>query len=55
MSILKRIFAAVLMAGAVSAMPARAADVTIGALFPMSGLNASYGDIFSSGANLARE
>jgi len=55
MSILKRIFAAVLMAGAVSAMPARAADVTIGALFPMSGLNASYGDIFSSGANLARD
>ena len=55
MSILKRIFAAALMAGAVSAMPAHAADVTIGALFPMSGLNASYGDIFSSGANLARD
>ncbi|MGZ9713284.1 ABC transporter substrate-binding protein [Glaciimonas sp. GNP009] len=31
----------------------QAQDVTIGALFPMSGLNASYGDIFSSGANLA--
>lgn len=55
MSILKRIFAAALMTGAVSAMPAHAADVTIGALFPMSGLNASYGDIFSSGANLARD
>lgn len=34
---------------------AHAADVTIGALFPLSGLNASYGDIFGSGANLAAE
>ena len=55
MSLLKKVFAAALMAGVVSAMPARATDVTIGALFPMSGLNASYGDIFSSGANLARD
>lgn len=55
MSIVKRIFAAALIIGSVSAISARAADVTIGALFPMSGLNASYGDIFSSGANLARD
>lgn len=32
-----------------------AGDVTIGATFPMSGPNASYGDIFGSGANLAAE
>lgn len=32
-----------------------AADVTIGALFPLSGPNASYGDVFGSGANLAAE
>ncbi|MDY7579747.1 ABC transporter substrate-binding protein [Herbaspirillum sp. RTI4] len=55
MSILKNIVTAVLVAGAVSVVPVRAADVAIGALFPMSGLNASYGDIFSSGANLARD
>jgi len=33
----------------------QAADLTIGALFPLSGPNASYGDIFGSGANLAAE
>jgi branched-chain amino acid transport system substrate-binding protein len=55
MSMLKKILGAGLMAGAFAASPAYAADVTIGALFPMSGSNASYGDIFSSGANLAAE
>ena len=30
-------------------------DIKIGALFPMSGLNAAYYDIFGSGANLAVE
>jgi branched-chain amino acid transport system substrate-binding protein len=34
---------------------ARADDLTVGALFPMSGPNASYGDVFGSGANLAVE
>jgi len=34
---------------------ARAGDLTIGAVFPMSGPNASYGDIFGSGVNLAVE
>jgi ABC-type branched-subunit amino acid transport system substrate-binding protein len=34
---------------------ASAADVAIGAAFPMSGDNAEYGQIFSSGANLAVE
>ncbi|MCZ2498804.1 ABC transporter substrate-binding protein [Xylophilus sp. Kf1] len=33
----------------------QAADYTIGALFPLSGPNASYGDVFGSGANLAAE
>ncbi len=41
---------------ALSAAPAAfAQNTTIGALFPMSGPNATYGDIFSSGANLAAE
>lgn len=43
------------MAGAMCAAQVHATNLTIGALFPMSGLNASYGDIFSSGANLARD
>ncbi|HYG45047.1 MAG TPA: ABC transporter substrate-binding protein [Bordetella sp.] len=34
---------------------ATAADLTIGGLLPMSGSNAEYGQIFSSGANLAVE
>ena len=34
---------------------AQAADVNIGGLFPMSGSNAEYGQIFSSGADLAVE
>ena len=32
---------------------AAAEDLTIGALFPLSGPNSAYGDIFASGANLA--
>lgn len=35
------------------ALPAWAGDHTIGALFPLSGTNAEYGDIFGSGAALA--
>ena len=34
---------------------AGAQEIRIGAVFPLSGPNASYGDIFSSGANLAVE
>ncbi|MFL9924311.1 ABC transporter substrate-binding protein [Herbaspirillum lusitanum] len=56
MSQFKRVISAGVMACAlVAASASQAADVTIGALFPMSGLNASYGDIFGSGANLAAE
>ena len=38
-----------------AAAPAHAGDITIGADFPMSGPNATYGDIFGAGANLAAE
>jgi branched-chain amino acid transport system substrate-binding protein len=55
MSIFKKVFAAGMMLGVMAAAPAQAEDVTIGALFPMSGPNGTYGDIFSSGANLAVE
>ena len=41
--------------GALTFQPAIAADITIGAAFPMSGDNAEYGQIFSSGANMAVE
>lgn len=50
----QRLFAAGMLALAVlGASAAQAADLTIGALFPMSGPNAVYGTIFSSGADLA--
>lgn len=48
------------LAGAVAtfaylASPASAAEHTIGAVFPLSGPNAVYGDVFMSGADLAVE
>lgn len=39
--------------GIAVSLPASAADVVIGGLFPMSGTNAEYGQTFSSGADLA--
>ena len=36
-------------------LSAQAQDVKLGAVFPMSGPNATYGDLFSSGSNLAVE
>ena len=45
-------------AGVLSALlgaAASAQEIRIGAVFPLSGPNASYGDIFMSGANLAAE
>ena len=51
---LRTIFAGAL-AAVMGALPARADDVRIGAVFPMSGPNAIYGDIFGAGANLAVE
>lgn len=35
--------------------PAQAKDLQIGALFPLSGPNASYGDVFKTGVDLASE
>lgn len=52
---IKGIFLAGCVALAAAAAPAKAADLTIGALFPLSGPNASYGDVFGSGVNLAVE
>ncbi|WP_237173242.1 ABC transporter substrate-binding protein [Paracandidimonas lactea] len=43
------------VAAAIWGQVAHAKDVAIGALFPMSGPNATYGDIFGSGVNLAVE
>src|SRR5690606_14882778 len=51
----KRFFSVGLVAMAAWGSSAHSADVTIGALFPLSGLNATYGDIFGSGVNLAAE
>lgn len=51
------VFAAVaaLAAALVAPTPVQSKDHTIGALFPLSGPNASYGDVFMSGTNLAVE
>ncbi len=50
---IKRTLSLGIIAFAAWGASAQAADVKIGALFPMSGLNATYGDIFGSGVNLA--
>ncbi len=55
MTVIKRMFSAGLLSFAAWGASVHAADVTIGALFPLSGPNATYGDIFGSGANLAAE
>lgn len=52
---IKRILSVAVMATAAWGASAQASTITIGALFPMSGLNATYGDIFGSGVNLAVE
>lgn len=55
MSFLKRILSIGFAAFAAWGGTAQAGDITIGALFPMSGPNAVYNDIFGSGANLAAQ
>jgi branched-chain amino acid transport system substrate-binding protein len=45
----------VLGAALLGTFPAAAADMKIGAVFPMSGPNADYGDTFMQGTNLAVE
>jgi len=54
---MKKILASLALCHAASfaALNAAAEDLTIGALFPMSGSNAEYGEVFSTGANLAVE
>ena len=54
---MKKILASLALCHAASfaAFNAAAEDLTIGALFPLSGSNAEYGEVFSSGANLAVE
>lgn len=52
----KRVFSIGLLSlASMATASAYAADLTIGAVFPMSGPNASYGDIFGGGSNLAVE
>ena len=53
MLVYKKIFVAAATVCAMTTTIGYAQDVTIGAVFSLSGPNASYGDIFSSGANLA--
>lgn len=55
MNVVKRMLSIGVVACATMAGHAYADNVTIGALFPMSGPNAVYNDIFGSGANLAAE
>jgi len=52
---MKKLLAALVLAQASIAAPALAADYNIGAAFPLSGPNAEYGQVFSSGVNLAVE
>ncbi|WP_291770888.1 ABC transporter substrate-binding protein [Castellaniella sp.] len=51
----KRLLSASLFALALASAPVLAAEVAIGALFPLSGPNAAYGEIFGTGANLAAD
>lgn len=51
----KKFFTAGLVAAATWGVSAQAADITIGALFPLSGHSAIYADVFGSGSNLAIE
>ncbi|MDM0034338.1 ABC transporter substrate-binding protein [Variovorax sp. J22P271] len=56
MSIFRKTTVFAALAAVIMAAPAaQAQNQTIGALFPLSGPNASYGDVFSAGANLAVE
>ena len=55
MSMLKNLLLLGAAVCAFAGSPSHAEDITIGALFPLSGPNGSYGDIFGSGANLAAE
>ena len=50
---MKKMLATLAILSAAHALPAVAADITIGAAFPMSGANAEYGQVFGGGVDLA--
>lgn len=50
---MKKILTGIALVSSVWALSASAADLSIGAAFPLSGANAEYGQVFSSGADLA--
>ena len=50
---MKKMLATLAILSAAHALPAAAADITIGAAFPMSGANAEYGQVFGGGVDLA--
>jgi ABC-type branched-subunit amino acid transport system substrate-binding protein len=52
---MKKLLIGLSLVGAALATPAIAKDYAIGAAFPLSGANAEYGQVFSSGVNLAIE
>jgi ABC-type branched-subunit amino acid transport system substrate-binding protein len=52
---MKKLILGLTLIQAAWALPAAAADYKIGAVFPMSGANAEYGQIFGTGVNLAIE
>lgn len=52
---MKKLILGLTLMQAAWALPAAAADYSIGAIFPMSGPNAEYGQIFGTGVNLAVE
>ena len=52
---MKKFILGLTLAQAAWALPAVAADYAIGAIFPMSGPNAEYGQVFGTGVDLAVE
>jgi len=50
---MKKLLTGIALVSAAWALPSSAADLNIGAAFPLSGPNAEYGQVFSSGADLA--
>ncbi len=52
---MKKLILGLTLMQAAWALPAAAADYTIGAIFPMSGPNAEYGQVFGTGVDLAVE
>lgn len=53
MSLRKALHGLVVLAAVLITLPAKAQDIKIGALFPLSGTNAVYGEIFTQAVSLA--